>query len=161
MYYVLISILHYLAPPEKKFFSHLSVSFGLISTGIFLVDYFLQISIIQPSLIQGETDGISFLTQFNAHGIFIALEEIGFIMMSLSFVFLAPIFSRKTKIEKVLKWLFLTNCVLTFLSFILFSFLFGITREYRFEVAVISINWLTLIISGILLSFYFKKPVSK
>lgn len=32
----------------------------------------------------GETEGITLLTQYNAHGIFIALEELGYLLMSLS-----------------------------------------------------------------------------
>jgi hypothetical protein len=38
--------------------------------------------------------------------------------------------------------------------------LYGIYREYRFEVAVITIDWLVLIISGILLSFVFKRVMA-
>jgi hypothetical protein len=32
----------------------------------------------------GETEGITLLTQYNAHGIFIVLEELGYLLMSLS-----------------------------------------------------------------------------
>jgi hypothetical protein len=35
--------------------------------------------------------------------------------------------------------------------------LFGIERQDRFEVIAISINWLVLIINGILLSVFFKR----
>ena len=35
----------------------------------------------------GETDGIALLTQYNGHGIFIAMEELGYITMSISFLF--------------------------------------------------------------------------
>ncbi len=34
---------------------------------------------------KGEKEGISLLTQFNPHGIFIALKEVGYLLMSLSF----------------------------------------------------------------------------
>jgi hypothetical protein len=36
---------------------------------------------------------------------------------------------------------------------------YGIFREYRFEVATISIHWLTLIPSGILLSIVFRRAL--
>lgn len=37
------------------------------------------------------------------------------------------------------------------------SLLYGIYRQYRFEVIVISIDWLALIATGILLSIVFKR----
>jgi hypothetical protein len=84
VYYVLMVAIHYFAPLEKKIFSHIGMSFALLSMATFVIDYFLQVSVIQPSLLLGETDGIALLSQFNAHGVFIVLEEIAFIMMSLS-----------------------------------------------------------------------------
>jgi hypothetical protein len=45
-------------------------------------------------------------------------------------------------------------------SLILITAIYGVLREYRFEVAVISIDWLTLIISGILLSVVFRREMN-
>jgi hypothetical protein len=42
----------------------------------------------------------------------------------------------------------------------LFSVFYGIFREYRFEVAAFSINWLALVASGILLSIVFKRALA-
>jgi len=159
-YYVLMVAIHYFAPSDKKIFSHIGLSFALISTATFVTDYFLQVSVIQPSLLQGETDGIALLSQFNAHGVFIVLEEIGFFMMSLSFLFMAPVFAGKTKTDKAIRWLFIASFALNALSLTLYSIFYGIQREYRFEVATISINWLTLIVSGILLSVVFRRALT-
>jgi hypothetical protein len=160
-YYVLMVSIHYFAPSDRKLFSHIGLSFALISTATFIIDYFLQVSVIQPSLVLGETDGIALLSQFNAHGIFIVLEEIGFFMMSLSMICMAPVFVGKTRTETAIRWLFSTCFVLTSVAFILYSVFYGIQREYRFEVAAISINWLTLIVSGILLSIVFRRALSE
>ena len=116
---------------------------------------------IQPSLVLGETDGIALLSQFNAHGVFIVLEEIAFIMMSLSMLFMAPVFVRETKIEKALRWIFTGSFVLTTVSFALFTVFYGIFREYRFEVAAFTTNWLALIASGLLLSVIFRKAMTE
>ena len=161
VYYVLMVSIHYFAPNERKLFSQIGLSFALISTATFFIDYFLQVSVIQPSLVQGEMDGIALLSQFNAHGIFIVLEEIGFFMMSLSMLCMAPVFVGKTKAEKAIRWLFSSCFVLTTIAFILYSVFYGIQREYRFEVAAISINWLTLIVSGILLSIVFRRALKE
>jgi len=157
IYVVLMVCIHHYASKEKKIFSQLGFSFALISAAILIIDYFVQISVIQPSLINGEIDGIAILTQYNPHGIFIALEEIGYIMMSLSFICMAPVFSGINKLEKAIRWTFIISFVLTIISFIIISILYGITREYRFEVIVISIDWIALIVSGILLSVLFKR----
>ncbi|HEX8992138.1 MAG TPA: hypothetical protein VF784_10725 [Anaerolineales bacterium] len=156
-YYVLMACIHHFAPHDKKIFSSVGLSFALLSTAVLVVDYFLQVSVIQPSLAQGENAGIALLTQFNGHGVFIALEEIAYLMMSLSLLFMAVVFSGKTKLEKALRWLFISCFSLTILSFVLYSIYYGINREYRFEVASISFNWLTLIASGVLLSILFRR----
>lgn len=159
VYYVLMVAIHYFAPGDRKIFSHVGLSFALISTATLVIDYFLQVSVIQPSLLQGETDGIALLSQFNAHGVFIVLEEIGFFMMSMSMLFMAPVFVGATKAEKAIRWLFISCFALTAISFALYSVFYGIHREYLFEVATISINWLTLIASGILLSIVFRRAL--
>ena len=103
----------------------------------------------------------SFLSQFNAHGVFIVLEEIAFIMMSMSMLFMTPVFVGKTKSEKAIRLIFTGNFVLTASSFALFIVFYGIFREYRFEVAAFAINWLALIVSGIFLSMVFRRALTE
>lgn len=155
-YLVLMVCIHRWASQEKKIYSLIGLIFVSMSTLILVADYFVQVSIIQPSLLSGETDGISMLTQYNPHGIFIVLEELGFMLMSTSFLFMAFVFS-DGKLEKAIRWTFITAFALTIVSFIAYSILYGINREYRFEVASISFNWLALIVSSVLLAVIFKK----
>ena len=159
VYYILMVAIHYFAPADKKIYSHIGVSLALLSMATFNIDYFLQVSVIQPSLVLGETDGIALLSQFNAHGVFIVLEEIAFIMMSLSMLFMAPVFAGKTKAEKVVRWIFAGNFFLTAVSFGLFIGFYGIFREYRFEVVAFTTNWFALIGSGISLSIVFRRAL--
>jgi hypothetical protein len=161
IFYALMVSVHYFATGDKKVFSHLGMSFALISTATLVIDYFLQVSVIQPSLVLGETNGIALLSQFNAHGVFIVLEEIGFFMMSLSMLFMSAVFVGKTRSEKAIRLLFILCFVLNIFAFTLYSIIYGVNREYRFEVATISINWLTLIPSGILLSVIFRKALTE
>lgn len=161
VYFVLVAAIHHSAPAEKKVYSHIGLALALMATAVLIIDYFLQVSVIQPSLVNGETDGISILSQFNPHGIFIVLEELGYMFMSIGFLFLAPVFSGKNKVERSIRWIFILNFVLTILAFIYISFQFGIFREYIFELAVISFDWLTLIVSGILLSIVFQRAMKK
>jgi len=156
-YLVLMICIHGYASQEEKIFSQISLSFAILAALTLLVDYFVQFSVVPISLISGETEGIALLTQYNPHGIFIVLEELGYILMSLSFVFAAPIFAGKTRLEVSVRWIFILAFVLTIAALAITSVNYGLDRQYRFEVAVISIDWLVLVVNGILLSIFFRR----
>jgi hypothetical protein len=59
--------------------------------------------------------------------------------------------------EKGLRRVFSFGFLLTITSLIIYSANYGIHREYRFEVAAISINWTVLLVTCILLSIIFRK----
>ena len=160
-YFVLMACIHFAAAESHKIFGHIGSSFALISMLILVTDYFLQLTVIQPSLLSGETDSIGLLSQFNAHGIFIALEEIGFLFMSLSMVSMVPLFFGKSRIEKGIQVVFVLCFILTILSLVAYSIQYGVNREYRFEIAAISINWLSLLIAGPLLTVFFSREETK
>ena len=155
-YLIFIVSNYFIAPIEKKLFSLLSVSFALISTIVLLIAYFIQFSVVPLSVMKGETDGIALITQYNGHGMFIAMEDLGYISMSISFFFLAFNFSMKTRLEKAIRLILILSLLFTVLSFIFYSIKFGIDRSYRFEVATITINWLATIAVGILISIFIK-----
>jgi len=157
VYVILMTVIHSIATNQRKIFSQIGLSFSIIACVILLADYFIQFSVIPVSLSKGETESISLLTQYNPHGVFIVLEELGFLMMSLSFLFISLIFSKKTRLETAVQWVFLVGFILTIVSLILIIIGYGIDRSYRFEVVVISIDWLVLIINGILLSIVFRR----
>jgi hypothetical protein len=147
---------HFIAPIERKLFSFISVVFSIISATVLLIAYFVQFSVVPISMMKGETEGISLITQYNGHGIFIAMEDLGYITMSISFFFLALIFSMKSRLEKSIRLILMMSLLLTVLAFIFYSIKFGIDRSYRFEVATISINWIVTITAGILISIFIK-----
>jgi len=158
---VFMVMIQNLASKKMKLFSQIGLSFTMMSASILILDYFVQLAVIQPSILSGENQGIALLSQYNPHGIFIAMEEIGYIFMSLAFLFMVPVFSKFKKLNNAVRWTFIFNFAFTIISLIIISLLFGIHREYRFEVAAITINWLTLIIAGILMSLIFRKRLSK
>lgn len=155
-YIIFIITNHFIAPAEKKLFSFISIAFSLISAIVLLIAYFTQFAVVPISMMKGETEGIALITQYNGHGLFIALEELGYITMSISFLFLAPIFSMKKRLEKSIRIILIMPFLVTVLSFVLYSVKFGADRDYRFEVATITINWLVIITVGILISIYIK-----
>jgi len=148
---------HFFAPLEKKLYGSISVGFSLIAAVVLLIAYYTQFAVVPLSVMKGETEGIALLTQYNGHGVFIALEELGYIAMSISFLFLAPVFSMKKVLERSIRWILLLAFASTLLAFVLYTLKFGIERHYRFEVAAITINWLVSIAVGILISVFMRR----
>ena len=148
---------HNLVPAEKKIFSSTGVALTLISSTVLLIDYFIQFAVIPISMMKGETEGIALLTQYNGHGVFIALEELGYITMSIAMFFMVPVFPASNKLNKTIRWVLFLPLLLNIISFIILSIKFGIDRNYRFEVITISIDWLFLIATGILTAIYFRR----
>ena len=158
-YLIFIVSNHFITRIEKKLFSFLSVAFALVTTIVLLIAYFVQFSVVPMSMMKGETEGIALLTQYNGHGIFIAMEDLGYITMSISFLFLSFTFSLKNRLEKAIRLILISAFLLTVLSFVFYTIKFGIDRSYRFEVATITINWLTTITIGILISIVIKNKL--
>ena len=160
-YIIFIISNHFIAPHEKKLFSFISIAFTLITATVLLIAYFTQFSVVPISMMKSETEGIALITQYNGHGIFIAMEELGYITMSISFLFLAFIFSMNNRLEKSIRLILIMAFLFTVVSFIYYSIEFGIDRSYRFEVATITINWLVTITAGILISILIKKRLKR
>jgi hypothetical protein len=151
---VLMACIHYHAPLNKKIFSHIGLLFALAYAAVIITDYFIQYTVVMPGLLNGETSGLSLFTQYNPHGLFVALEGLGFMMMSVAFLFAAFAFTGGT-LERTIRFLFSISFILAIAFFIVFSLLnYDIVV---FEVAILTINWLVLIVSGALLSILFRR----
>ena len=158
-YVILMVSIHVSIPNNMGIFSLIGLAFALISAGILISDYFLQFTVIPTSLANNEMDGLAMLIQYNPHGIFIALEELGYLLMSLSFLFFGFVFTNKNRLSSAIRWIFIMSFVLVIFSFVLISFIFGIERLDRFEVVAISVNWLALIVNGVLLGILFRRQL--
>ncbi|NLF50110.1 MAG: hypothetical protein GX577_03150 [Leptolinea sp.] len=148
---------HFNTAVEKKIFSSISLSFTIITATVLMVDYFVQFSVVPISVMHGQTEGIPLLTQYNGHGVFIALEELGFTIMSLAFFFLALSISDQGRMDKVVRWILFTPLLVNIVAFIVYSVQYGLYRDYRYEVVAITINWLVSIVAGVLLSIRYRR----
>jgi hypothetical protein len=157
IFVVLMACIHHYAQDDKKTFSLIGLSFALISTAVIAIDYFIQLTVMQPSLLKGETEGLSLFSQYNPHGIFIALEDLGYLMMSVAFLFAAAVFTGGERLERALRWLFIISSLVAIGALIVLSLLYGKDLEYRFEVTILTINWTVLIVAGVLLSVLFRR----
>ena len=151
---VLMVCIHNYAADDKKIFSQIGLSFALIYATVITTDYFIQWTVVVPSILNGETEGFALFTQYNPHGIFIALEGLGYLMMSVALLFAAAVFTGG-RLERAIRWLFIASFVLAIGSHVGLSLLrYDIVA---FEVTILTINWIVLIVTGALLSILFKR----
>lgn len=153
----LVAALLELATPARRVFGVLALALAAIAAGVLLVDYYVQVTVLPVSLEKGQLDGWSMLTQYNPHGVFLALEELGYLLMVGVFLALVPLLAGSSGTERVLRWLFLGSAAATVVAFVAVSLRLGIGRGDVFEIAVISIVWLTLIAASPLLAVVFHR----
>ena len=157
LFVVLVVCIHHYADVDKKVFGQIALSFALLSAAAHVINYFIQLTVMQPSLLKGELEGLSLFSQYNPHGVFIALEDVGYLMMGVAFLFIAAVFSRRERLERIIRLVFGASSVLAVGSLIVLALIYGSDLEYRYEVFSIMVDWVTLIVSGVLLSVFFKR----
>lgn len=160
LYVAFMVALHVRAPPAQRPVAQLGLILAAMAAIVLVGDYYVQLAVVQPSVLAGEPDGIALLSQYNSHGAFIALEELGYLLMSLSLVCMTPSLSSSTRLERVAGRVFLAGFVVTVsvLCWVLSSY--GNAREYRFEIAVISIDWTALIVGAFVMAVVFRRELA-
>jgi hypothetical protein len=154
IFVVLVACIHTAAPSPEKLYSRIALSFAVIYGVIISVDYFVQLMVVVPSLQNGEADGLSLFTQYDPHGVFIALESLGYLTMTAAFLFAAPAFSGGG-VERAIRGLFVLGFGLAIAAF---AVLAVVGHELvAFEVTVLMICWIVLIAGGTLLSVAFRR----
>ena len=151
---VLMACIHAYAAEPKKIYSRIGLAFALVYAVVILVDYYLQLTVVVPSLQAGETEGLSLFTQYDPHGLFIALETLGYSMMTVALLFAAPVFAGG-RAERAIRWLFVLSFVLAVMAFVGLALLGH--DLVAFEVTVLMIIWIVLIASGVALGVVFRR----
>ena len=154
----LLVCVHQAAAPAARVFSALAVALTTVATAALLADYVIQLAVLQPSLLRGETAGLSLFSMYNPHGVFIALEDLGYLLLGLALITAAGVFSGRSRLARSLRWLLLVGGALTVIVLPVLAFVYGTDLEYRYEVAAIALTWITLIPGGILLTRWFLQP---
>lgn len=154
-YLVMVISVYVVYSTRRRILGLTGVAFALMSTLLLFTDYFVQVSVVQPSLLAREYDGIALLSQFNPHGLFIALEEVGFLFSIVALACIASLFGGPARLEKAIRRIALLFVILAIVAFIWLSFQYGLKREYRFEVVIISLAWFEIIVLGVLIFLHF------
>ncbi len=98
------------------------------------------------SLEKGQLDGWAMLTMYNHNGVFIALEELGYLLMSLTLALLAAAFNGRNRLEHTIRWLFRLSFIAVVGALVAVSWVKGRDRTDAFETIAISIVWLTILV---------------
>jgi hypothetical protein len=164
LFLIAVTCIYMCVPPRTKPWALISGFFAAIATALISLDYFLQVFVVQPSLEHHEADGVAFFTQYNPRGAFIALEDLGYLFLAAAFAFLAASLPVTVRPGKALRWTLGVAALLVFLAFFGFAARFGVEMGLPFELAVITVEWIALVVAGILLAQWFRRlpnsPVS-
>jgi hypothetical protein len=154
---VLVASVHQSVAEPRRVFSLVGLSFALIAATAAMTDYFIQLAVLQPSLLMGQRDGLSLFSMYNPHGVFIALEDLAYLFMGVSFLSVAGALPPMGGILRATRITFLVAGVLAIVSLVGLAGFYGRDLGYRYEVAAISIDWLALTVSGALLAIAFRR----
>ena len=114
---LLILIIHYYAPEDKKIWSHAAVMFATVYVVMVSINYYVQLTLVVPHMIRGETDSIQpfLFTPFDSF--IYSVDVLGYSFMSLSTLFGAFVFT-KPGLSQTIRFFMLANGILIpFLAF--------------------------------------------
>ena len=152
LFVALVACVSYLATPAARLYGHVGLALAVLSATALVLDYALQLAVMQPSLLAGETGNVSLLSQYNPHGAFIALEDVGYFTMGVAFFFAASALDKSTRTLRAVRVVYRLGAILAVGSLAVLAVLYGRDLDYRYEVAAILIDPVALITSGVLLS---------
>lgn len=156
LFVILLNGIRTHAAPDRQRFGDIAVAFGVMAATLLTADYFIQLRVIQPAVLSHEPDGLAPLTQYNPHGVFIALEEAGYLLMAVAFLFAGLALSARPRWFGAARWVFLSGSAAVILMFVGLSWAYGPRVEYRFEVASIAVDWLVIIIASVVLGIAYR-----
>jgi len=154
---VAIACLGYVVDQAKRPMALAALCFAAIAAGLISTDYFLQIEVVQPSLLKAESEGLAILSQYNPHGVFIAIEDFSYLMLGAAFCFTGTALPRITRSARTLRWILMLSLPILFGTYAWMAWQFGPSLETRFELAAITIDWTVLTVAGIMLALFFRR----
>ncbi|KUL23502.1 hypothetical protein [Actinoplanes awajinensis] len=145
-------------PAARRWASRAGLCLAAIGAGTLVLDYALQLTVLQPGLLAGETAGLSPLSQYNPHGVFIGLENAGYAEFAVAFAFLGyALLRQRSRAGRAAGWILAAGAAATLSVLIVFAAVYRERLDYHFEVISIGLVWLTLIVGGPVLAGMFAR----
>jgi hypothetical protein len=146
----LVAVLGGRRTPGAALLARLSTILAAIAAGLLVADYGIQLTVVQAALARGETDGLGLLSQYNPHGVFIALENVGYLLLGIALAGSGAAMAVGSRLRRATRAVLLIAGAATVAALIGYATVYRADLDYRFEVAGIAITWLSLIVAGIL-----------
>ena len=145
--------LHYVAPHEKKYWSHAALLFTIIYSVFVTANYVVQLATVIPMTLKGASDQISILIQ-TPHSLFWDFDAIGYIAMGLAMLLAIPVFE-KQGFQRWVRISFLANALVTpLIAFVYFY------PEFSEKILLFGIPWvITAPMAMLFLAIMFKKNI--
>jgi hypothetical protein len=89
---ILITSIHNYAPGDKKIWSSVALVFATIYTALISINYYVQLTLVAPHMIKGETESIKFLLFTPFDSFLYSVDILGYSFMSVSTFFAAFVF---------------------------------------------------------------------
>jgi hypothetical protein len=145
--------LHYITPPGKKYWSHLSVLFTVMYVVFVMANYVVQLATVIPATLQGKQDEVKLLIQ-TPHSLFWDFDAIGYILMGLAALFALPLFE-KAGFQNKVRLVFLLHTLTTpLIAFVYFY------PEFSVNLLLLGLPWaITAPAFMLMLALFFKKHI--
>jgi hypothetical protein len=151
-----ILALHYITPPEKKFWSHAALIFTILYSVFVTANYVVQLATVLPMKLKNAADEIRILVQ-TPHSMFWNFDALGYIFMGLATLAAVPAFENHG-FQRWVRISFLANALVTpLITFVYFH------QPFSVNLLFIGFPWaVTAPLSMLMLAIMFKKnPDSK
>jgi hypothetical protein len=141
-----------ITPPHRRSAGLAAVAFAVLSAGILVADYGVHLMAVMPSVARGEGSAVALFSMYNPHGLFIALENVGYFLMGLAFLGIGGAVGDERRLARAIRWTFLGAGGLVVGALPVFAVIFGGDLDVRYEVFAISVAYLGLILGGTMLA---------
>ena len=129
------------------------IGFGLagVAATALGIDYTIQLAVVQPSLLAGQHDGLAPLVMYNPHGLFIALEDLGYLLTGAVLVFAGLAITDRSRAGRGARWVLATAGAAVLVAFAVLLIRERADLADQVEIIAISIEWLAIAAAGVLL----------
>lgn len=147
--------LHHSVSMDQRLWSHAALLLGLLYAGVACVVYVVQLGAVIPRTIRGEAEAIAVI-RLTEHSFFWVLDALAYILMGLSTLFIAVVFSRRPD-HRLLCGFSLANSLMTpVIALVYFN------PQFSIGLLMLASPWIiTAPGTMLLLARYFKKSLDE
>jgi hypothetical protein len=147
--------LHYITPPDKKFWSHAALIFTMMYAVFVTANYIVQLATVLPNKLKGTYELVKILDQ-TPHSLFWDFDAVGYIFMGIAMLAALQVFC-KTGFEKWVRFAFLANGLVTPLIAVVYFY-----PDFSDRLLILGFPWgITAPSAMLMLAIFFKKSENK